>query len=121
MKIITSILILLLGFSACDTHKNTMANCDSKKPLEDLAWLKEIKESLKDSDVGKTIYQATYNKQIVYYLMVTDPRVRLAFGATLWDCEGKVVREFKSGEYEEFNTQVLNKIDLYKYIPNKDE
>lgn len=121
MKKLIYLLLILLGLSACDTHKNSMANCDSKNPIEDLAWLKELKESLKDSDLEKTIYQASYKNETVFYLMITDPKVRLAFGVTLWDCEGKVIREFKSGEYEEFNTQVLNEIDLYKYIPIKDK
>ena len=121
MKLITSVLILFLGFSSCDASKNDTSQCGVQNPLEDLAWLKEVKESLKDSDVEKTIYQASYKKEAVFYLMITDPRVRLAFGVTLWDCEGKVIREFKSGEYEEFDTQVLNKIDLYKHIPNKNE
>ena len=121
MKIITSVLILLLGFSSCDASKNDTSKCEVQNPLEDLAWLKELKESLKDSNLEKTIYQASYKKETVFYLMITDPRVRLAFGVTLWNCEGKVIREFKSGEYKEFDTQVLNRIDLYKHIPRKDE
>ena len=121
MKIITSVLILFLAFSSCDASRNDASRCQSKNPLEDLAWLKELKESLKDSDLEKTIYQASYKKETVFYLMITDPRVRLAFGVTLWNCEGKVICEFKSGDYEEFDTQVLNKIDIYKHIPRKDE
>ena len=121
MKIITSILILFLGFSSCDASKNDTSKYEAQNPLEDLVWLKELKESLKDSDLEKSIYQASYKKETVFYLMITDPRVRLAFGLTLWNSEGKVIREFKSGEYEEFDTQVLNKIEIYKHIPRKDE
>jgi len=121
MKIITSILILLLGFSSCDASKNDTSKCEIQNPLEEYAWLKELKESLKDSDVEKTIYQASYNKQTVFYLMVTDPRVRLAFGVILWDCEGKVIREFKSGESEDYEKLVTNRVVLYKHILEKKE
>lgn len=121
MKIIASILILFLGCSSCDASRNDTSKCEAQNPLEDLVWLKELKESLKDSDLEKSIYQASYKKETVFYLIITDPRVRLAFGVTLWNCEGKVVREFKSGDYEEFDTQVLNKIEIYKHIPRKNE
>lgn len=121
MKIITSVLILLLGFSSCNASKNDTPKCDIQNPFEEYIWLKEIKETLKDSDVEKTIYQASYNNEAVFYLMVTDPRVRLAFGVKLWNCEGKVIREFKSGESEDYEKQVTNRIVLYKHILNTKE
>ncbi|MCZ4695799.1 hypothetical protein DWB61_14015 [Ancylomarina euxinus] len=121
MKIITSVLILFLGFSSCDASKNVTSKCEVQNPLEDVAWLKELKESLKDSDVGKTIYQASYKNETVFYVMITDPRVRLAFGVTLWDCEGKVIREFKSGESEDYEKLVTNRIVLYQHVPSEKE
>ncbi|MDE5423883.1 hypothetical protein L3073_16845 [Ancylomarina sp. DW003] len=121
MKIITSVLILLLGFSSCNASKNDTPKCDIQNPFEEYTWLKEIKESLKDSDVEKTIYQATYNKQIVFYLMVTDPRVRLAFGVTLWDSDGKIVRKFKSNESEDYEKLVTDRIVLHKHIPDRNK
>ena len=121
MKIFTSILILLLGFSSCDASKTEVPKCETQNPLEEYVWLKELKESLEDSELEKTIFQATYNKQSVFYLMITDPRVKLAFGVTLWDCEGKIIREFKSGESEDYEKLVTNRIALYKHLPDKKE
>ncbi len=117
MKKSVCVLVILIGLAACSNR--CASKGQSKNPLEDLTWLKELKESLKDSDVQKTIYQASYKKETVFYLMVTDPRVRLAFGVTLWDCEGKVIREFKSGESEDFEKLVIDRVVLYEYIPNK--
>lgn len=121
MKIITSVLILFLGLSSCHASNNDTSKCEVQNPLEEYTWLKELKESLKDSDVERTIYQATYNKQTVFYLMVTDPRVRVAFGVTLWNCEGKVIRLFKLSESDDYEKLVTNRIVLHKYIPDKKE
>ncbi|WP_372645653.1 hypothetical protein [Ancylomarina sp.] len=121
MKIITSVLILFLGFSSCDASSNDTLKCGVQNPLEDLAWLKTVKESLKDSDVVKTIYQASYKKETVFYVMITDPRVRLAFGVTLWNCEGKVIRVFKSGESEDYEKLVTDRVVLYKHVPDEKE
>jgi len=119
MKKLIGVLVILIGLSACNS--SSALKCQSKNPLEDLPWLKELKESLNKSDVEKSIFQASYKKETVFYVMVTDPRVRLAFGVTLLDCEGRVVREFKSGESDDFEKLVVDRIVLYKYIPKQDE
>ena len=115
--------ICLTALTCCD-HKDyeSFPSCKYSNPLEDIAWLKEYKETLTDCSIQISIFQATYKKQTVFYSALTDPSVNSVFEATsLWDCEGNDVRNFRGDEYEEFGKLVTNKVVLYRCKDNNEE
>ena len=114
MKNLIIILFLFTGLISCDSKEETAPTCEFTDPLEDLAWLKEHKESLKDCDIQISIFQASYKNQTVFYSLITDPLANSVFGAALWNCEGEIVRTFDYNERDEFNELVTNTIVLYR-------
>jgi len=114
MKQLLIVLLMLVGLSCCDNDEEFFPVCEFTDPLEDLAWLKEYKESLGDCQVETSIFQANYKKHIVFYSAITDPLVNSVFGITLWDCEGKIVHIFDYDEAEKFYELVSNRAVLYR-------
>jgi len=114
MKKLLYALVIAISLSSCDNKEDTIRHCDYSDPLEDLEWLKEFKETLTDCDIQISIFQASYNKQTVFFSMITDPLVNSVFGAILWNCEGDVVRSFDYDESEKFQELVTDMVVLYR-------
>jgi hypothetical protein len=121
MKQLLFVLLMLVCLNSCDDDENSFPQCEYSDPLEDLAWLKEYKETLTDCSTQISILQATYKKQTVFYSALTDPRVNSVFEATtLWDCEGNDVKRFGGDEYQEFGKLVTNRVVLYRCIEDSE-
>ncbi|MBI9059051.1 MAG: hypothetical protein JEZ01_14900 [Labilibaculum sp.] len=114
MKKLIIILFIFIGLSSCNSKEETIPTCEFTEPLEDLAWLKEYKESLKDCSIQISIFQASYKKQTVFYSAVTDPLANSIFSASLWNCEGEIIITFDYNEREKFNELVTNTIVLHR-------
>ena len=114
MRKLFFILFLFIGLACCNKKDKPFSTCEFSDPLEDLAWLKEFKETLTDCDIEISIFQAIYNNDIVYYTAITDPRVNSVFGITLWNCEGDIVRIFDYDEADKFHNLVTDRTVLYR-------
>ncbi|WP_461636551.1 hypothetical protein [Labilibaculum euxinus] len=116
MKQFLFLLFCFATLTCCDHEDDeSFPSCEYSNPLEDLAWLKEYKETLTDCNTQISIFQANYKKHVVFYSALTDPRVNSVFEATtLWDCEGNTVRNFRGDEYEKFNKLVTSRVVLYR-------
>ncbi|MUP37145.1 hypothetical protein [Labilibaculum euxinus] len=104
----------------------TLTYCDNKEdePLltcececTDLTWLQKVKNTLTNCDryTNKYIYQAVYEEQTVFYVLITnnDPAALTMFKITLWDCEGNIVKIFEAEEKEKFYEMVTDNILLF--------
>jgi hypothetical protein len=109
--------IILIG---CDKDKNSIADnkqkipaCNVVNPIEDLDWLKELKNSFTNCTCQVSILQGKYQENTVFYYMVTDPLCNSVFQVTLWDCNGDMVKEYKPGENDIFYSEVELVCTLY--------
>jgi hypothetical protein len=93
MKKLSFILVLLVLLLSCEKKDNT---CNCNDPLADLAWLKEVKNSLTNCSCEMSIIQATYNKQTVFYQTMTDPLCDGIYPIVLLDCNGTTVKSYES-------------------------
>jgi hypothetical protein len=93
-------------FSGCEKNKK---NCNCDNPLEDLAWLKEIKSNLTGCICEISIVQATFNNSTVFYTMMTDPLCDGVFSLVLLDCNGATVKVYN---YDEFNIYIQEVKDI---------
>jgi hypothetical protein len=107
----TICLLILVG---CEYDKPAKAECISDNPIEDFAWLKEMKNSLTQCDCEVSIIQGTYNNQTVFFTALTDVLCDGINIPTLFDCDGKIVRVFTIGDYRSFNDLVTRDKVLYR-------
>jgi len=80
---------------SCEKPDNT-CNCD--KPLEDLGWLKTLKNSITDCSLETSIIQATYEKQTVFYSKITDPLYDGLDPIAIFDCKGTLIKTFNMND-----------------------
>lgn len=115
MKRTLIILITIFIVASCGKDENTgKSTCDLADPIEELPWLKEIKNSLTNCSIEMSILQGTYKNQTVFYISMTDPRVDAIQTATLLDCEGKVIEVIQPNKYQTFLNRVSNVKNLYR-------
>jgi hypothetical protein len=80
--------------TSCPSDFNFDTTCNVDIPLEDLVWLKEIKNSFEQSSSAskKQIVQYNFNNETVFLI---DGCVNCADNlTTLYNCEGEVICEF---------------------------
>ena len=64
MKKIILIIITLVLIVNCENSEKPIISCESNNPLEDLPWLKDLKNSLKNCSFEISIFQAEYQNEI---------------------------------------------------------
>ncbi|MGB0890823.1 MAG: DUF6970 domain-containing protein [Flavobacteriaceae bacterium] len=111
------ILFSVTFLTSCPTKEEVLTTCNTNYPLEDLIWLKEIKNSMDKVDCsGKsTITQYTYNSNTVFEVVLCS---NFKDGQTVvYNCNGEVICKFGgiSGENTcpKFYNSATNKIILY--------
>ena len=110
MKKLSFIFIVLIFLLSCEKNDNT---CNCNDPLKDLAWLKELKNSLTNCSCEMSIIQATYNKQTVFYQAMTDPLCDGIFPIVLLDCNGATVKSYESANQVTGN-EISDRKTLYR-------
>jgi hypothetical protein len=110
MKKLSFIFIVLIFLLSCEKNDNT---CNCNDPLKDLAWLKELKNSLTNCSCEMSIIQATYNKQTVFYQAMTDPLCDGIFPIVLLDCNGATVKSYESANQVTDN-EISDRKTLYR-------
>ncbi len=91
MKKIVTILFISVLFLSCSGKGNTItAACGVDNPIEDLAWLKDYIEELKNSSQDLSQYffvaQGTYNRETVFVFNNCCPNCTTI--VPIFDCEG---------------------------------
>ncbi|MFY9151945.1 MAG: hypothetical protein WAO52_08025 [Prolixibacteraceae bacterium] len=100
ISLILLILILVISCSKDDAVEDKTRELIN--PIEELAWLKEIKNSMSKCNPERSIIQARYNDQTVFYTAITDPLFDGIQTVTVFDCEGVIFRNLSAPEYLEF-------------------
>ena len=118
MKRILFILSFILFASCSETKELNSTTCNTNNPIEDLSWLKEIRETLYKIDCAgiSTITQYTYKANTVFEVNLCGS---FADGQTVvYDCNGNIICKFGgiSGENTcpDFYDLATNKISLYE-------
>jgi hypothetical protein len=104
------IFVTLIMILSCEKYDNT-CNCDN--PLEDIAWLKELKDSITNCTCEISIIQAAYEKQTVFYVALTDPVCNGVFNINLTDCNGTIIKNYSIHD-QTFDNEVTNRKVLYR-------
>jgi hypothetical protein len=91
MKKTIAVFFFIIFLTGCEKYDNS---CDCNNPLEDLAWLKEIKVSLTNCSCRVSIMQATWHDQTVFYSIMNDPLCNSAGTVVLLDCNGNSITAF---------------------------
>jgi hypothetical protein len=105
-KIFYFTFILGLILLSCEKNENTIPECNVNNPLEELDWLKDVKNSLTNCTCQISILQGKYREKTVFYIMNTDPVCNSVFHVVLWDCNGDVVKEYKPGQFDTYSKEV---------------
>jgi len=105
-KIFSCIFICGLILISCEKSENSIPDCNVENPLEELDWLKDVKNSLTNCTCQISILQGKYREKTVFYIMNTDPVCNSVFQVVLWDCNGNVVKEYKPGQNDIFSSEV---------------
>jgi len=109
---------LLIAFSVllvnCSKDEKTYANnCNTDNPMEELGWLKEMKDTLTNCTCQISIVQETYKNQPVFFIALTDPLCNGISIPTLYNCNGKVIKKYSADDFMDFNHQVTFDSVLY--------
>ena len=115
MKRLYAALLVLFFIASCSKEDETkIKTCDFSDPIEELQWLKEIRNTMTNCSCELSILLATYNNQTVFYVAMTDPLCNGVQTTTLLDCEGKVIEVIQSEKYQAFLGKVSNVKNLYR-------
>jgi hypothetical protein len=110
------IFVILIIIFSCE-KKDIICNCNN--PLEDIAWLKELKASFTNCTCQISIFQASYDKQTVFYSLMNDP---LCNGITqqisILDCTGAALKTYSQND-QTFSTEVTDRKVIYSCKTNK--
>jgi hypothetical protein len=115
-----SYILLFLTFLlfSCSNSENIISACNVENPLEDIAWLKQIKTNFKQSASAtkKQIIQYTYNNETVFMIDVCNGCADNL--TTVYNCEGNVICEFGGiaglNTCPDFDKNSTNKIIIYE-------
>jgi PBP1b-binding outer membrane lipoprotein LpoB len=115
MKHFFIILAISILFAGCSKEKDQNKQiCNLADPINELPWLKEIKNSLTNCSCQISIFQVTYDQQTVFYTAMNDPLCDGVQTYTLYNCEGKVVEVIPSDKIQAFQTKVTDVKNLYR-------
>jgi len=115
MKRTFILLITIFIIASCGKDENANKSvCNSTDPIEELSWLKEMKNTMTNCSCEMSIVQATYNSQTVFYTIMTDPLCDAIQTIILYDCEGKVVKTIANNEIPSYKAEETNMKVLYR-------
>jgi hypothetical protein len=110
MKKLSFLLVLMVLLLNCEKNDNT---CNCNDPINDLAWLKDVKNSFTNCTCEMSVIQATFNKQTVFYTAMTDPLCDGVGVYIIFDCKGDSIKSYTSG-VQTFYDEVTNRKILYR-------
>jgi hypothetical protein len=114
MKILFFVCSSFLLVNCGKDEKVTVSACNSDNPMENIGWLKAMKDSLTDCSCEISIVQGTYLHRPVFFLALTDPLCDGILIPTLIDCYGKEVKTFTEADIRDFYHLVTIDTVLYR-------
>lgn len=114
MKKIILIILSAILIISCEKYNNT---CGCDDPLEDIAWLRDLKSSITDCYCEISIFQASFNKQTVFYSFMTDPLCDGIINVSIADCNGNIIKTYAAID-DTFNNEVTDRKVLYRCKTN---
>jgi hypothetical protein len=81
--------------------------------MEDLPFLNDLKSSFTNCSCRMAIFQATYNKQTVFYSIMNDPICNGYMEVVLLNCDGEPVKTYQPPLLDTFSNEVTDRIELY--------
>ena len=120
MKYIYVFIGITLLYTSCSHNENNVEEkyCGVTNPIEDLAWLRELKLNLEKtmSPNKQEIIQYTYHKQTVF--LVNSCKDCADNLVVIYNCSGEKICEFGGIDgrdtCSDFNTTKTNKILLWE-------
>jgi hypothetical protein len=112
-NLFTGIALIVLFALACNDKKEAAVMTKSDNPLEELSWLKNMKDSLHDCACDMSIFEAKYNNEVVYFKMMNDPLCNSVFNITLRNYKGDVVKTYGYQDVIVFSEDVTDMEKLY--------
>ena len=120
---LTLVLLVVAPYSCeQDMELADMQVCNVENPLEDLQWLKDIKQTIQISmgPAGTQIIQYTYEGNPVFWVdlcyMCPDGLIQV------YNCEGEVICEFGGIDGKntciDFETEATDSTNLFRSINN---
>lgn len=104
--------LTIVGF-LLSCQKDKSLNNTLSDPLNELEWLKDVKESLNNCSCQISILQGTYQNQTVFFILMNDPLCNGAQNIILMNNEGNVVKEYHNDEINEYYNEVEITKTLY--------
>ncbi len=101
--LIPALLLIATVFTTC-----------KKDDPEERTWLDDWKGSLTNCHCEKSIIQATYEKETVYYIAMTDPLCDGVQNYVLVNKDGKTVRVFSQTEWNALNEAITDRTVIYR-------
>jgi hypothetical protein len=108
-----AIATIFLAFFVFSCDDSTDSDCNVSDPLEELPWLMHYKNSLSDCACTVTIFEGKYFFRTVYFSLMNDPLCNSVFGTTLYDCHGKAIKSYGSGDLTDFGKEVQIGDEIY--------
>lgn len=109
------LLIPVLLTTACNNEeKIASSTCDLTDPIEQLPWLKEVKNSLNNCACEMSIVQAEFESRTVFFVAMTDPLCNGVQTIVLYNCDGELVKTFSNDEYLASADKLNNRKNLYR-------
>ena len=92
------VLVFLVVLCSCSSDDSPL--CDD---VTNQAWFVNLTDELdQNCSVEKSIFKGRYNNEIVYYELITDPRVNFQAILEFYDCEGNLVAELTAEESNQY-------------------
>jgi hypothetical protein len=119
MRIIISVLlityVILSGCTDEDHDLETQNACNSDNPIENVTWIKNMKNSLTNCTLELSIIKGTYEGQTVFFTGITDGLFDGIYApSVLYDCNGELVRTFTIDDFQDFYGNVTRDTVLYR-------
>lgn len=100
------IFTLIIFVCAISCEKESKSDCYVENPLEDIAWLSEMKANLPGEPCPFALAMGRYHNNFVFYQLSVGPACNTVFGVVLFNCDGDVVKQYSETESERFEREV---------------
>jgi hypothetical protein len=95
---------------SCEKKEN---ECNCNNPIEDIAWLRDLKSSFTDCTCEMTIFQGTYKNETVFYSAMSFFSCDGYYPIVLRNCSGDAIKTYEPPLGESFEDEVTNRKALY--------
>lgn len=92
------LILVFLFFTLIISCEKTEKVCDCVNPIEDLAWLNELKSSFTNCYCEMSIFQASYEEHTVFYVAMTDGLCDGYYPIILLDCNGEKLKTYEPND-----------------------